>query len=969
MQWTNNLRTMPGRVRDASFLLAAHGLKSSTSHSSSLLLVLGSSSDSDGRASPLKLDEEEVMKAANERAREKFRRRRCSENNPSFDKTLALKGALAVREKEKKPVTVTTSSNPSSPRGMRREKGSSGDSEAKEKRKERRALIEAASSSGGETSSTATTSPTTKSASPPSNGLAPLKDSDGSQSDLTTEEPPSPRSAREKERSNERDKDGSRDKDKERTLKRSNSKKQNKSKSNSSLHDSDGGAAVKTRPHRRKSMNIPISHKDMKDSSSHDSVLTPKGLDGSSSRPSSSSRRELFANTKSNAHGFAHGLISSTPRTSQSNLSCPTSPSTSSDFLRSSSGSLGNDNERSPHSTGSNAPTSGVASSSGKSPSKSEDRRQMYAESRAAAMQQVLERDTETSSSSKETPTQYELKLKRTSVTMSSSPTNSPYHFSPKGGDQSASPIPRQLSRPIGLSSSAPPNSYFQPPHSASSESISPSTSATNNSSAGKSLTSRVSSSSLASLPKFQKRHSLRDVTKLHDLSAGLMDIILSQEPSLFHEYIAETDDFEINGTSLQSLILFALSTMPQFDETLQVILTHTQWIPSTTLLATLSTLFNNTSMEQFRPRIVRMLIEWLRVMPSDFHEQSIRADVLQFYQTIARSDEKAIWLPDVTHWIDEVVRKSSQGNESSPIKDADGKLENTTHASSSLSLSLSSIPKSEKEKEKNAETKPVSKANSVKATFLSPRAPAREFKSILECTVLDFSSSVLAEQMTLFDHHLLAQVSVKELLCKRFNQKETSPGLNEITVRFNLLTRWIATEVCTAINPKLALKVLTKFISIIDEAYELRNYNAFMAIYIALSQNSVSKLGDVWLSLSSTLLSKWNAVCKTGSPLANFKRLRVKHDSPALPAILTPILFVKDLVMLDEGNSDFMDGDKQLINFQKFKMLGAMVLRFYRAQQACYPMTKDERVQQYLANINGLSEVELLEIVKKSSS
>jgi hypothetical protein len=201
------------------------------------------------------------------------------------------------------------------------------------------------------------------------------------------------------------------------------------------------------------------------------------------------SRREQFASNKSNAHGFAHGLVSTTPRTATVSPGTP-STSPSAPDLASSSDSIGKEKVK----------------------VKGEDRRMMYAESKAQAMLSQFERESRDETSSKES--QFELKIKRTgnvssSVIASSSPSGSPYH------------VPRQVSR-SALSSSAPPSN-------ASSSSLEVLQSSLNNnnmssssassSSSGKSLTSN----SLASLPKFQKRQILRDVssTKGSDLSSG----------------------------------------------------------------------------------------------------------------------------------------------------------------------------------------------------------------------------------------------------------------------------------------------------------------------------------------------------------------------------------------------------------------------------------------------------------------
>src|SRR4051812_44155365 len=108
------------------------------------------------------------------------------------------------------------------------------------------------------------------------------------------------------------------------------------------------------------------------------------------------------------------------------------------------------------------------------------------------------------------------------------------------------------------------------------------------------------------------------------------------------------------------------------------------------------------------------------------------------------------------------------------------------------------------------------------------------------------------------------------------------------------------------------------------------KNYYGLMAIYGGLTQYTVSRMKLSWKELPEELEENWKRLEALCSPIGNFKPLRELHDNSEAPAIMSPVLFVKDLTMIEEGIETFDPPGTALWNMNKVRKIGKMLRRFY---------------------------------------
>jgi son of sevenless-like protein len=107
----------------------------------------------------------------------------------------------------------------------------------------------------------------------------------------------------------------------------------------------------------------------------------------------------------------------------------------------------------------------------------------------------------------------------------------------------------------------------------------------------------------------------------------------------------------------------------------------------------------------------------------------------------------------------------------------------------------------------------------------------------------------------------------------------------------------------------------------------ELQNFECVVAILIALQSASVGRLKQTWKAvlMDAKVNMVYNELSVLMSPDGNYAQYRtlIQHTSP--PAIPYMGLYLRDLLFIDEGNKNFCDPARTMINFAKRKLVASV--------------------------------------------
>lgn len=208
---------------------------------------------------------------------------------------------------------------------------------------------------------------------------------------------------------------------------------------------------------------------------------------------------------------------------------------------------------------------------------------------------------------------------------------------------------------------------------------------------------------------------------------------------------------------------------------------------------------------------------------------------------------------------------------------------------------------------------------------------------------VLAYDSRLLAQQFTLVEKSALDEIDWKDLVDMKWNN--TSPsivswvhflaekerkGIDIVVGRFNLMVKWVLSEIVLTQDIPERARTISKFIHIAAHARQICNYSTMLQIAIALSSVDCTRLQRTWnlVSLSDRrLLDSMESLIQ---PLRNFHELRVEMETANLQNGCIPFvgLYVHDLTYNAQKPSQVAgtrDGDA-LVNFERYRTSARIV-------------------------------------------
>lgn len=179
---------------------------------------------------------------------------------------------------------------------------------------------------------------------------------------------------------------------------------------------------------------------------------------------------------------------------------------------------------------------------------------------------------------------------------------------------------------------------------------------------------------------------------------------------------------------------------------------------------------------------------------------------------------------------------------------------------------------------------------------------------------VLACESQVLAQQLTLVEMAALSEVDWRDLVDMRwgsgspcilswvqFLAAEERKGIDLVVGRFNLMVKWVVSEIVLTVDIHERARTIIKYIHTAAHARRICNYATMLQIAIALASSDCSRLLKTWELVPQEDKRLFKDMECLIQPVRNFHDLRVEMENANLqegcipfigkPAVLTPLL------------------------------------------------------------------------------
>eukprot|EP01129_Flabellula_baltica_P014536 TRINITY_DN6981_c0_g1_i1.p1 TRINITY_DN6981_c0_g1~~TRINITY_DN6981_c0_g1_i1.p1 ORF type:complete len:1107 (-),score=304.83 TRINITY_DN6981_c0_g1_i1:11-3331(-) len=205
-----------------------------------------------------------------------------------------------------------------------------------------------------------------------------------------------------------------------------------------------------------------------------------------------------------------------------------------------------------------------------------------------------------------------------------------------------------------------------------------------------------------------------------------------------------------------------------------------------------------------------------------------------------------------------------------------------------------------------------------------------------------DMDPEEVARQLTLVEWDLWKKIEPWECLNLAWTKKdkeERAPNLLTMIDRFNLVSGWVASTICTIENQNKRCKAAKKFVQIADALYRMGNFNGVMEIISGLNRGPVYRMK----ATVAAITTKDKACNKTLEFLKeltdrqkNYANMRSALRNANPPLIPYLGMYLTDLTFIEEGNPDTI-GEYNLIHFYKCRLISNSISSIKQYQQQPY--------------------------------
>ena len=190
----------------------------------------------------------------------------------------------------------------------------------------------------------------------------------------------------------------------------------------------------------------------------------------------------------------------------------------------------------------------------------------------------------------------------------------------------------------------------------------------------------------------------------------------------------------------------------------------------------------------------------------------------------------------------------------------------------------------------------------------------------------LSFDPMELARQLTRVDYDLCQKIKPLDFAEYIWMKDKPDATIDGCVNRFNQVSYWVGTEVCTTPLLKNRIAVLENLIKILRGLKELNNFNGVMAVISGLNMASIRRLKKTWEGISPKLAQTLHEIESIMDPQFNYQAYR-EYESRFMADPFIPFLglYLKDLTFANDGNPKMLENG--LINFTKnwsiFEIIG----------------------------------------------
>ncbi|CAG8528642.1 10269_t:CDS:10 [Ambispora leptoticha] len=200
---------------------------------------------------------------------------------------------------------------------------------------------------------------------------------------------------------------------------------------------------------------------------------------------------------------------------------------------------------------------------------------------------------------------------------------------------------------------------------------------------------------------------------------------------------------------------------------------------------------------------------------------------------------------------------------------------------------------------------------------------------------LLDYDAKSIAKYLTYMDYSAFKSITLydyitgwrkKRQMMERgtsdseqhetsHNHQEAASRIDEFIRRSNMISHWVAYEICKLKEVKMRKNMLQKFIEVAKHCRQMNNFQTSMTIILGLNSRSIRRLEETWANLANKHIITSQQIEKlldTSKNMDFYRQALARCRPPAVPFFATCL---KDITAIMEANETFIANSTNTIN------------------------------------------------------
>ncbi|KAF8960497.1 hypothetical protein BGZ46_001548, partial [Entomortierella lignicola] len=226
--------------------------------------------------------------------------------------------------------------------------------------------------------------------------------------------------------------------------------------------------------------------------------------------------------------------------------------------------------------------------------------------------------------------------------------------------------------------------------------------------------------------------------------------------------------------------------------------------------------------------------------------------------------------------------------------------------------------------------------------------------RNLKKIRFMDLDPLELARQLTIMEAGYYNKIKPIECLAKAWASDDPELSAKAVNIKkiietSNYYSNWINEIVLSEKEVKKRAAIIKQLVVLAERLRQLNNFSMLSATTAALSQSPIHRLKRTWELVPTKTMNSLAALQQVTSSAKNWAEYRAELHSVNPPCVPFIGVYLTDMVMIQDGNPDYLRRTDNHINFYKRVGTAQVIREIQQYQSVPYCLTVVPEIQTFI--------------------